>query len=246
MLVIGVSVVSFWKSLSATDFQAWFASHSHLIGRLMIPLGVGGVAVTVAAVIAYWRGSVVRRRCLLTSAVSAVAVMITYPLFFAATNEAFVRDGLSDFSGAVLTQSMGGMALDSYWTWGARFCRGITSASWLSRPQACRSQRPVRSPTSSSTYPCLRPRKQRACSGRSFGRRPLNRRDRRLAGARPALLDGRRQDGQRARAARRQRERHGDPRVGRARACGGASDLTRPFASTGAIPRRSPTSGVQD
>lgn len=96
MLVIGVSLVSFWKSLSATDFQAWFASHSHLIGRLMIPLGVGGVAVTVAAVIAYWRGSVIRRRWLLTSAISAVAVMITYPLFFAATNEAFVRGGLSD------------------------------------------------------------------------------------------------------------------------------------------------------
>ena len=96
MLVIGVSLVSFWKSLSATDFQAWFASHSHLIGRLMIPLGVGGVAVTVAAVIAYWRGSAIRRRWLLTSAISAVAVMITYPLFFAATNEAFVRGGLSD------------------------------------------------------------------------------------------------------------------------------------------------------
>jgi hypothetical protein len=76
MLVIGVSLVSFWKSLSPTDFQAWFASHSHLIGRLMIPLGVGGSAVAVAAVIACWRGSVMRRRWLLTAAVSTVAVMI--------------------------------------------------------------------------------------------------------------------------------------------------------------------------
>ena len=41
MLVIGVSLVSFWESLSSSDFQAWFASYSHLIGRLMIPLGVG-------------------------------------------------------------------------------------------------------------------------------------------------------------------------------------------------------------
>src|SRR5437867_9422743 len=85
MLVIGVSLVSFWKSLSPTDFQAWFASHSHLIGRLMIPLGVGGAAVAVAAVSACWRGSVMRRRGLLTEAVSTVAVMITYPPFFAAT-----------------------------------------------------------------------------------------------------------------------------------------------------------------
>src|SRR5262245_41565045 len=35
MLVIGISFVSFWKSLSPSDFQAWFASYSHLIGRLM-------------------------------------------------------------------------------------------------------------------------------------------------------------------------------------------------------------------
>ena len=48
MLLIGVSFVSFWKSLSPSDFQAWFASHSHLVGRLMIP-GVGGIAVTVAS-----------------------------------------------------------------------------------------------------------------------------------------------------------------------------------------------------
>ena len=39
MLVIGVSLVGFWKSLSPSDFQAWFASHAHLVGRVMIPLG---------------------------------------------------------------------------------------------------------------------------------------------------------------------------------------------------------------
>jgi hypothetical protein len=37
MLVIGVSLVSFWKSLAPGDFQAWFAAHAHLVGRLMIP-----------------------------------------------------------------------------------------------------------------------------------------------------------------------------------------------------------------
>ena|SRR5262245_54529924 len=96
MLVIGVSLVSFWKTLSPGDFQAWFASHSHLIGRLMIPLGVGGVAVTVAAVVACWRGPATCRRWLLIAAVSVVGVMVTYPIFFAATNEAFERGGLSD------------------------------------------------------------------------------------------------------------------------------------------------------
>jgi Domain of unknown function (DUF1772) len=94
MLVIGVSIVSFWKSLSPSDFQVWFATHSHLIGRLMIPLGIGGLAVSVAAVIAGWRSSA--RGWLLIAAVSAMGVMVTYPLFFATTNETFVRGGLAD------------------------------------------------------------------------------------------------------------------------------------------------------
>src|SRR5262245_44419997 len=96
MLVIGVSFVGFWKSLSPSDFQAWFASHSHRLGQLMIPLGVGGIAVTLAAVVACWRGSLTSRRWLLTAAVSTICVMGTYPLFFEATNHALVRGGLSD------------------------------------------------------------------------------------------------------------------------------------------------------
>src|SRR5262249_51420625 len=96
MLVIGVSLVSFWESLSPADFPARFASHARLIGRLMIPLGFGGIAVTLAAVVACRRDAGKSRRWLLISAVSAIGVMVTYPLFFAATNEAFTHGGLSD------------------------------------------------------------------------------------------------------------------------------------------------------
>ena len=96
MLVIGVSIVSFWKSLSPSDFQGWFASHSHLIGRLMIPLGTGGIVVSVAAFVACWSGPATRRRWLFIAALSSIGVMVTYPIFFAATNESFVRGGLSD------------------------------------------------------------------------------------------------------------------------------------------------------
>ena len=96
MLVIGVSFISFWKSLSPSDFLAWFASYSHLVGRLMIPLGAGSVAASVATLVACWSGPATRRRWLLLAALSAIGVMVTYPIFFAATNEAFVRGGLSD------------------------------------------------------------------------------------------------------------------------------------------------------
>src|SRR5499425_1472470 len=96
MLVIGVAFVSFWKSLSPSAFQAWFASYSHLIGRLMIPLGAGSVAATAVALVACWSGPAARRRWLLIAALSAIGVMATYPIFFAGTNESFVRGGLSD------------------------------------------------------------------------------------------------------------------------------------------------------
>ena len=96
MLVIGVAFVSFWKSLSPSDFQTWFASYSHLIGRLMIPLGAASIAVTVAALVACWSGPATRRGGLLIAALSAIGVMVTYPVFFAGTNESFVRGGLSD------------------------------------------------------------------------------------------------------------------------------------------------------
>src|SRR5499427_668211 len=68
MLVISVSLVSFWKSLAPSDFQAWCAAHAHLVGRLMIPLGVGAIVVTVAAVTACWRGSATTRCWLLIAA----------------------------------------------------------------------------------------------------------------------------------------------------------------------------------
>ena len=96
MLVIGVSFVSLWKSLSPSDFQAWFASYSHLIGRLMIPLGAGSVAATLATLVAYWSGPATRRRWLVIAALSAIGVMATYPIFFAGANESLVRGGLSD------------------------------------------------------------------------------------------------------------------------------------------------------
>jgi MFS family permease len=109
MLVIGVAFVSFWKSLPPSDFQAWFASYSHLIGRLMLPLGVASVVVTAATLVACWSGPWTRRRWLLIAALSAIGVMVTYPIFFSGANESFVRGGLSNSAARSL--------LDQWATW---------------------------------------------------------------------------------------------------------------------------------
>ena len=96
MLVIGVALVSFWKSLSPAEFQAWFATYAQLIGRLMIPLGSASVAGTLAALVAARSGPLTRRRWLLIATLSAIGVMVTYPIFFASANALFERGGLSD------------------------------------------------------------------------------------------------------------------------------------------------------
>jgi Anthrone oxygenase len=62
----------------------------------MIPLGAGSVAATVATLFACRSGPATRHRWLLIAALSAIGVMVTYPIFFAGANEAFVRGGLSD------------------------------------------------------------------------------------------------------------------------------------------------------
>jgi len=94
ILVIGVAFVSFCQSLLPNDFQAWFVSHSHLIGRLMIPLGTESIVATLAALVASWPPGA---PALVADGRSAAGgVMVTYPIFFAGTNEAFVRGGLSD------------------------------------------------------------------------------------------------------------------------------------------------------
>ena len=106
MLVIGVSLVSFWQSLSPSDFQVWFAAHSHLVGRSIIPLGVGAAVTGPRSSPA---GAVRRPSLALIAALAAMGVMVTYPCFFAATNAAFVRGGLSDAAARSL--------LDRWATW---------------------------------------------------------------------------------------------------------------------------------
>ena len=98
----------------------------------MIPLGAASVAATMAALVACWSGPATRRGGLLVAALSAIGVMVTYPVFFAGTNESFVRGGIS-VHGAIPARSLGDLALDSYGTWDGRFHRGITSASAVVR-----------------------------------------------------------------------------------------------------------------
>jgi hypothetical protein len=111
MLVIGTTLVSFWKSLSPSDFQVWFASYSHLGGRVMAWAG--------ASLAAY--------RCIINGSRDG-----DLPGLFR-EHQRSVRAWRSiRFRGSVVARPMGDVALDSYRIWRSGLRRGTTSASAMS------------------------------------------------------------------------------------------------------------------
>jgi hypothetical protein len=96
MLLIGSSIVGFWKSLTPSEFVSWFASHSSRLGDIMIPLGAVTVLVSLAAVAVSWRLRSKQRQWSVIAALCALLVMVTYPVFFAEANASFIAGSLSD------------------------------------------------------------------------------------------------------------------------------------------------------
>lgn len=110
MLLIGISMVGFWKSLTPSEFVSWFAAHSSRLGTVMIPLGAITLLLSLVAVAVSWRSR--SRRWALIAALCALCVMVTYPIFFAGANASFITGALSDSAVRAL--------LDKWevWHWG--------------------------------------------------------------------------------------------------------------------------------
>ena len=96
MLLIGISIVGFWKSLTPSEFVSWFASHSSRLGVIMVPLGMITLLLSLAAVAVSWRSRSRQRQWSMIAALCALRVMVSYPVFFAGANASFMAGGLSD------------------------------------------------------------------------------------------------------------------------------------------------------
>jgi hypothetical protein len=112
MLLIGISIVGFWKSLTPSEFVLWFASHSSRLGDIMIPLGAITVLVSLAAVAVSWRLRSKQRQWAMIAALCALCVMASYPVFFAGANASFIAGGLSDSAVRALLDQW------ALWHWG--------------------------------------------------------------------------------------------------------------------------------
>lgn len=112
MLLIGVSIVGFWKSLNPSDFVAWFAEHSSRLGIIMIPLGTITLLMSLAALAFSWHSPAKQRQRALIAALCAVGIMVTYPVFFAGANASFIGGALSDSAVRALLDKW------AVWHWG--------------------------------------------------------------------------------------------------------------------------------
>jgi hypothetical protein len=112
MLLIGISIVGFWKSLPPSEFISWFASHSSRLGVIMIPLGSITVLVSLAALVVSWRLRSKQRQWSMIAALCALLVMVSYPVFFAGANASFIAGGLSDSTVRALLDKW------AVWHWG--------------------------------------------------------------------------------------------------------------------------------
>jgi hypothetical protein len=115
MLLIGISIVGFWKSLPPSNFVSWFAAHSGRLGTIMIPLGTITLLLSLAAAAVSWRSRSKQRQWAMIAALCALCVMVSYPVFFAEANASFIAGGLSDSAVRAL--------LDRWevWHWGRIF-----------------------------------------------------------------------------------------------------------------------------
>jgi hypothetical protein len=94
MLLVGVAFVPFWASLPPAEFSAWFRDNADLIGRLMIPLGASAMVLTAAAAFAAHRAARAGAFWFTVAAALALAVAVSYPVFFTAMNAAFASGTL--------------------------------------------------------------------------------------------------------------------------------------------------------
>src|SRR5688572_18620607 len=84
MLLIALSIIPYWESLSPQDFKAWFSSNAHFLGNIMIPLSILTVIVCVIALIANWRGP--NRKLLALATLSIACTFFLYAIVFSELN----------------------------------------------------------------------------------------------------------------------------------------------------------------
>lgn len=82
-------LVPFWRSLEPSEFMAWYRRYGEMLPRFFGPLEVGATVAALAASLASYFGSGAGFGLHLASFVLAVAVLLTFPVYFEKANAGF-------------------------------------------------------------------------------------------------------------------------------------------------------------
>ena len=120
ILAEGAVLVPFWRSLPAEEFLRWYRQHAELLLHFFGPLEVVSTVLVIAAAAV---SAHVRRpgtALLALAAVLAIAVLLSFPLYFQAANASFAAGTIA---AADVPAELGRWAA---WHWG-RTLIGITA-----------------------------------------------------------------------------------------------------------------------
>jgi hypothetical protein len=125
-LFIAFVVVKFWQSIAPETFLNWMNDHFFRFPTLMIPLNMIALLLTIVALGTSWKPRATNRLPLGLAVACIFACTITYPIYFAGANAAFLD--------RTIELSLIGDAIQTWATWhwlrtGLAIASGIF-ASW--------------------------------------------------------------------------------------------------------------------
>lgn len=96
LLLLALAFVPYWQSLDPAAFTQWLGDNTHFIANAMIPIGFSATAVTLLATgWALWKKQPTRY-WLIAASVCALCMILTFPLYFKATNAALASGTMAE------------------------------------------------------------------------------------------------------------------------------------------------------
>lgn len=94
LLFIALVMVKFWQSLEPQAFLDWMTNDLSLLPKLMVPLNMISLILTIAALAASWKVFPIRRLSLTLGVICIFICTITFPVYFAGANTEFVTQSI--------------------------------------------------------------------------------------------------------------------------------------------------------
>jgi hypothetical protein len=94
-IFIALVVVKFWQSVEPEVFLSWMSDHVFRFPILMVPLNMISLVLTTAAFGSAWKSQPSSRLALGLSSICIFACTLTFAIYFAGANEAFLSRTIS-------------------------------------------------------------------------------------------------------------------------------------------------------